>query len=107
MSAQTPGRGVAGVEPREGHPGPAGGETPKRRLSMAVAPFYGRGSAGVTEDPQWADTLFEQRDAALATIERVRALLQARAETCPGAEFIAIADIKAALTGGLGRRAAS
>lgn len=55
-------------------------------------------------DDDWAQTLFEQRDQALATIERVRALLRTRAQTCPGAEFVAIADIKAALTGGLERR---
>jgi len=94
---QTPGRGVPGGETREGHPGP----------DWALAQ---------DADERWSDTLLdqrdaaiEQRDAALATLERVRALLQARAVECPGAEFIAIADIKAALTGGFdaGRRGAS
>jgi hypothetical protein len=66
---QTPGRGVSGLEtPTEGHPG-----------------------------PDWADTLFEQRDAALDAISRVRAVLAARRVECPDAEFVAIADIKAAL----------
>lgn len=66
---QTPGRGVSGLEtPTEGHPG-----------------------------PDWVDTLFEQRDAAIAAVNRVRAVLDARAQECPECDFIRIADIKAAL----------
>jgi len=63
------GRGVSGLEtPTEGHP-----------------------------DPDWAQTLFDQRDAAIAAVNRVRAVLDARFQECPECDFIRIADIKAAL----------
>jgi hypothetical protein len=121
MSAeQTPGRGVSGPEtPTEGHPDPAGrvgvcGNGAPHVLIKGSGSFvcdlpaghagwHQAGQIGSTpmhwgvRGDDWADTLFEQRDAALDAISRIRAVLAARRVECPDAEFIAIADIKAAL----------
>lgn len=95
MTAQTPGRGVSGLEtPLEGHPGSAekiatqyAGLTPDEtlltdcpvcigkvgRFRRYLAALAGAGRLW-PESNDWARTLFDQRDAALEAVARVRAL---------------------------------